>query len=337
MNYSEITSLKQLANFLRCDADFLEKAINYEYSIIDDKNETEEINSDIIVERLYIKKKGRATGYRVVFEVKTFQLANTLKILNNHLNKIYTPPHFIHGFVSGKNVKTNASAHINKKEVLSVDIKDFFDTINDVMITEALINLGFNKQIAKYISSITTINGHLVQGFNTSPTIANLVALPMDEKLLLLCDNSAIYTRYADDLYFSTNTKLPTIESIEDIVTSFGFSLNHKKTKQMSRGKKQFVTGLTVFDNKYPRIPKIIKRNLRLELHYLEKYGFKNHAINRLKMSGLDMHNINNYQYEIQEEIKKIQNRIFGWIYYINSIEPKVAKRFLGKIKIAKN
>lgn len=329
MNYKEIISNRQLANYLRCDISFLEKAINEDYLVFDANNQNTCSHNSIRIDRFHIKKKGKKSGYRVVHSVFTHQLSNSLKILNNYLNDIFVPADCVHGFVNGKSIKTNAFEHISKKIILSVDIENFFETITDKMVSDALQLIGFQKETAESISKITTLNGKLVQGFNTSPTLANIVVHQMDIKLMELSGKEISYTRYADDLYFSTNSVLPNQQDIEEIINYFGFKLNASKTKIMKRGQGQFVTGLTTFDNIQPRIPKRIKRNLRLEIYFIRKYGYIKHAKRRLKNQGIKIEN-QGFQFEIDQEIIETQHRLFGWIHYIHSIEPELGKKLYG-------
>lgn len=337
MKHTEILTIRQLANYLRCDVEFLENAINKEFTIIDSKEQENNdlylvaFNNEIKVNKLYIKKKGVSSGYRIVHAVNTFQLSNTLKILNNYLSDIFIPKKSVHGFVKDKSIKTNAREHLGKKNVLSVDIERFFESITKTMVSNAFFKIGFSKVASDWLSNLTTINGHLVQGFNTSPTIANIVADEMDIELAYLSGNDVTYTRYADDLYFSTNNILPSVDDIENIISNYGFKINQSKTKEMKRGNYQFVTGLTVFDDKMPRIPKRIKKNLRLEIYFIQKYGYKEHAYRRLRNRGVLVHD-KEFHFELGQEVVDSQHRLFGWIHYIFSIEPKFAGNLYEKL-----
>lgn len=330
-----IKTKKHLANYLRCDLEFLEKAINEDFITVDELNKEDGLRKVIVnhgknsltVQKMYIKKKGKKSGYRTVFAIRNFNLSNTLKILNNHLSNLYTPPEHVHGFVSGKSVVTNARCHLAKKQVLSVDIKDYFNSITKSKVASSLENLGFSKNVGKWLSEITTLNGTLAQGFNTSPTIANIVSKNMDEELNALCGSEVTYTRYADDLYFSGDKDLPDEKLIATILCNNGFEVNPKKTLLMKRGQKQYVTGLTVFDSKHPRISKRVKRNIRLEIYYLKKFGYEKHAIRRIE-NQIGKFDIDTYQFEVQEEMSNIKLRLYGWIHFINSIEPKIGRRF---------
>ena len=337
MKHNEIKSIQQLANYLRCSYEFLNRVINNEFIIIDHKAtlKTTFPHDVILIDRLYIKKKGKVSGFRIVHSIRTFQFENSLKILNTFLSALFSPESSVHGFIKGKSTKTNACLHLGKQMILSVDIENYFETITKEMIAKALHELGFTKEVSEWISCITTIQGHLVQGFCTSPTIANMVTARMDKDFAKLCGDRTVYSRYADDLYFSSNDTIPTEVDICTIISKYGFRLNDKKTKLMKRGQNQYVTGLTVFDDKIPRIPKSIKRNLRLEIHYVRKLGYTKHAIRRLKNSELSFNN-DELEFEIHEEIIKTEHRLFGWIHYIQSIEPEVGRKLHSRLLGAK-
>lgn len=341
MDHSKIDSFQELANYLRCNIDFLRLAVDNDFTVKDTKDLESKIqiirnhSKDVHVSRHHIKKKGKKGGYRVVHEIMTYELENSLKILNNYLNEIYQPSEFIHGFVKGKNTKTNATPHLEKKLILSVDIKDYFESIPIKKIISSFEEIGFKKSVSEWIANIVTIDGYLVQGFCTSPTIANIVTQDLDFKLVEICGKEITYSRYADDLYFSSNNQEPNLKEITKIIEKYGFILNDKKTKFMRRGQPQYVTGLTIFDEKTPRIPKMIKRNIRLEIHYLNKFGYKRHARKRLIKSGENPKDPN-FKNKVLHEIDELRNRLYGWLHFIYAIEPKFAIKYLDEIRKAK-
>jgi len=346
MQHTEIHNIKQLANFLRCDFEFLEAFLNGSIYVFDRQNHQKEsfpvsattnsISKSADIERFYIQKKNKRLGYRIVHKVVSDNLSNILKILCTELNKLYDPPSCVHGFVEDRNIKTNANLHLGKKYILSVDISLFFESITSNMVSASLCDLGFTRAISEYISQITTINGKLVQGYNTSPVIANIVAKKLDSELISYSHLSKIiYSRYADDLYFSSDETIPKSKEIGKIVENHNFILNPLKSKLMIRGRNQFVTGLSVFDRHYPRIPKRIKKNLRLEIYYIKKYGFISHSCKILNYSTLDYTSNFRIRTEVDKYIFTSHNRIMGWLYFINSIEPRVAKTLIVKYRDA--
>ncbi|WP_314164638.1 reverse transcriptase domain-containing protein [Lachnoanaerobaculum gingivalis] len=103
------------------------------------------------------------------------------------------------------------------------------------------------------MAQLTCYNGKLPQGAPTSPIISNLICQILDYKILILCKKYRLnYTRYADDLTFSTNNKVFSenytlfLEELKDIVTSSGFDINVEKTHFQKFNSRQTVTGLSV-------------------------------------------------------------------------------------------
>lgn len=354
MKHNALSSIRQLANYLNTTEEFIQRAIQKEYAINEpflnkldtnlslmkesdfDFNEFNvEMGNPMEVNKFYLKKKSKRGGLRTVYSPSPLGLASILKILNNKLTEIYQPPECVHGFIKGRSIRTNAKEHLGKKYVLSIDIKDFFDVISSERVMRCLIKLGFSADVANWICKITTVDGHLVQGFHSSPTIANIVAQEMDKEFVGVSGFDITYTRYADDLYFSSNSKLPDISIFEGILNKFSFQINEHKTVLMKRGKSQYVTGLTVFDDKIPRIPKRIKRNIRLEVYYICKNGYRKHAIKQLQKIGIYVTD-NSFRSELDAQIIEIQNRLFGWLHYINGIEPKFASNEIRKLCLSK-
>ncbi|AZA73775.1 reverse transcriptase family protein [Chryseobacterium indoltheticum] len=337
MKHSELITKQDLANYLRCDLEFIEKIIEDDYFIRNlDRRNIEELRSaltsnKILVDRFNLRKKGQNGGFRTVHRVWTAKLNNTLKILNHYLVKIHQPSEMVHGFVKGKNIRSNAECHLEKKIVLSVDIKDYFETITESMVTNSLKKLGFKDNVALWIAKITTIENQLVQGFCTSPTLANIVTHSLDEELKSLCGSNIRYSRYADDLYFSSNTDILPLDDIQLAVEKYGFLLNEKKTKFMKRGQKQFVTGLTIFDSHSPRISKNRKKNIRLEINCITKFGYTAHAKHRLIARGEDPKDLG-FLSKLGDEVTNTRNRLYGWLHFIQSIEPQFAKKYYKKL-----
>lgn len=337
MNISTINNLTQLANFLRCDEIFLNAYLQGDALILDRNDDfimPATTGYTSIIEKLYLRKKNKLIkSYREVYSVRTDTLKNVLKGLSTFLKESYIPSNAVHGYVHGRNIRTNAEMHLSKRYLLSVDISNFFGSITSDKVIKALLSVGFSDFATQHLSKIVTINNFLPPGYSTSPIISNIVVKAMDEDLLHLSGNDCVYTRYADDLYFSSNISLPTQENISAIAHNYDFALNPEKTKLMPRGIKQYVTGLTVFDHVRPRVTKKIKRNLRLELFYLLAYGLRGHVLHQIGKTMADYEQYNNIRSEVDAEVKSIDNRITGWLRFINSVESAAAQRLINEYK----
>lgn len=323
MKPSEIINIKLLSNYLKIDYDTLLRLINNDY-IVKDHTYSDSLDNILVIKQFALSKK--RGGDRIVYSANSDTLTNCLKILNNYLKSLYVPIDNVHGFVKGRSIRTNAIKHLSKNIILKLDIKLFFDSIDAEMISNSLQRLGFNVDVSNAISRIATHENKLVQGFHTSPTLANLCFRDIDIKLASIDENIS-YTRYADDLYFSSNEEFDIKSQVAKILEENRFELNHEKTNIMRRGGKQYVTGLTIFDSHYPRIPKHIKRKLRQQIYYIKKYGYKGHVLHKLNIRQEEYLSDPEKKSKVDSSIDSINRKISGWILYINSIEPDFAEK----------
>jgi len=136
--------------------------------------------------------------------LKTIQRSILLKMLYRfRLHESAT------GFVKRLNVRENAHRHLGSKVLLNMDFQDFFGSISyDMVITlmaslsAKLIRLrpeytlGDARNSFKIFTDLVTYKNRLPQGAPTSPAIANLYCIPLDEELhVLATKNNIIYTR----------------------------------------------------------------------------------------------------------------------------------------------
>lgn len=323
--HKKINTLKKLSNFLNIESEILNEISENDFNIIADNSNNDEIlNSVLTIKKIEIRKKNGE--FRVVYSPTSDNLTNCLKILNNRLKDIYNPPDCVHGYIKGKGIKTNAVQHLGKKYILKIDIENYFEKITKNMIIVALKELGFNDNISSLIAKLTTHNDLLVQGFHTSPTIANIIFHELD--LFFSKFEKCTYTRYADDLYFSSEEKSDIEPLIEKKLLEYGFNINHKKTKLMKRGQKQYVTGLTVFDSSTPRISKVKKKEIRQDIHYIQTYGFLGHVMHKLGITHEDYLKDEETKEKVFNAINLEKQRIKGWLLFINSIEPNFSDKY---------
>lgn len=329
MKHTDITNIALLANFLSIEKTILKGICDNEYEIIESRdseidNETDQIDK---LKRIEILKKDGS--HRIVYAPFSDTLINCLKILNKQLSSIYKPPSNVHGFVKGKSIKTNAFEHLSKNYILKVDIKNYFESITCEIIEEHLIKLKFTPEISSAIAKIGTYNNSLIQGFHTSPTIANIIFYDIDI-LLSKIDSEITYSRYSDDLYFSSDKDFEIVDKIKNILSRFGFTLNRDKTIVMKRGQKQYVTGLTVFDSIQPRISKRVKRSIRQKLYYIQKFGYKGHIMHTLGITNEEYLEDENIKDKVDLQIEYLKKKMKGWLVFINSIEPNFSDKYLN-------
>ena len=321
MEHHQINNLNDLSNYLSIDKSLLKIICfnDYECISLDDKIPTGEIERISLIRKIKIPKKDN--GIRLVHSPFSETLTNILKILSKKLYGLYDIHPNVHSYIKGRNIKSNANVHLAKKIIYQVDIDSYFDNITSDIIIEALNDLNFNPNISKLISKIVTHNNTLVQGFHTSPILANIVFKKIDDKLSEI-EKNIDYSRYADDLYFSADEPFDINKEIKFILSKYGFELNENKTKYLYRGNSQYVTGLTVFDSSHPRIARRIKKVLRTKIHYINKYGYKGHVMHLLGIKIEDYNNDIDINVTVDDEIQRTKMKVEGWLNFIKSIEP---------------
>lgn len=330
MEHINIKNISHLANYLNIDKTVLEKIYEDGYESVESTDfrriYSEKKDLMFILKKYKIpKKKG---GHRIVFSPISDTLINCLKILNKKISALYNPPNCVHGFIKGRSIKSNASVHLSKNYIYKVDIERYFENINSEKITTTLIELGFTDKISEIISKIVTHNNSLIQGFHTSPTIANLIFKDLDVIFSAIRNNNIEYSRYADDLYFSSNNEFDIHDFVKKNLLKFGFTLNEDKTILMKRGQNQYVTGLTVFDSEHPRIAKRIKKKIRQEIYFIKKYGYKGHIMHKLKIRKKEYNSNEEIRKRVEFEVGELHIKINGWLIFINSIEPKFSEKY---------
>ncbi|QEL23834.1 RNA-directed DNA polymerase [Bosea sp. F3-2] len=89
------------------------------------------------------------------------------------LEQLYRVRNPVHGFVSDRSVKSNAEAHLNRRHVVNLDLKDFFPSISENRIRGVLQALGVGRRVSEIVARICCYNGHLPQGAPTSPALGS--------------------------------------------------------------------------------------------------------------------------------------------------------------------
>jgi len=178
-----------------------------------------------------------------------------------------------HCAVPGRSVKTHILPHLASKSFFRIDFKDAFPSVNKNMFTKRLAPLiekwlwtidefefgGFANSyvgnLLEILAQLTLYQDSLPQGAPCSPYLFNLVCYELDLKLSKFSSaNCLIYTRYADDLWFSTEK--PEIasdvrSSIVETIKAYGFGINRSKVKyKTGKAVAPKILGVTIVDQK---------------------------------------------------------------------------------------
>jgi RNA-directed DNA polymerase len=235
------------------------------------------INAPTYRQHVIRKKSG---GTRQIFEP-----GRSLKAIQKRLNYflqgyyLWVKPAEVHGFVVHPqylgtycNIVANAKPHTRKKQVLNIDLKDFFPSITAKQVKAVFTSplFGFNEQVATALTLLTTYKGSLPVGAPTSPVISNFVCGSLDDDLIKFSKaNQLSFTRYADDLTFSSDDDISfdILLDIINLIRKNHFAINEKKIRKRSAHRRQTVTGLTV--NKKVNVDRKLLKKIRAMLHDL--------------------------------------------------------------------
>ena len=203
------------------------------------------------------------------------------------------------GFSKGLSIIDNARPHVGRETVIKLDIQDFFPNTTVDRIHEFFCKTGWTDDAADVLTKLVVFDEGLPQGAPTSPAVSNVVNCFMDLRLDALAKKYGMtYTRYADDLTFSSEIysrrdvhKILRITGV--ILKSCGYSLNKKKKRIIRKHRRQSVTGIVV--NERLNLSRPTRRWLRSVHHRLESGG--NSTLS--------------------------ENEFNGWISYLRMVNPK--------------
>lgn len=179
-----------------------------------------------------------------------------------------------HGFVPGRSIISNASQHLGNKYLLMLDIKDFFPSISLLEVRRIFYQLGYSRRVSSLLARLCCLDGKLPQGAATSPTLSNIKAINLDEKLSNYANSLSItYSRYADDMAFSwNNDQINPFINIDNLISSCGFDINPKKSRLAGPTERKVITGISITSGRLC-LPKSTKRLLRQDAHLLLRRG----------------------------------------------------------------
>lgn len=251
-----------------------------------------------------------------------------------------------------------AAQHCNAKWLIKMDISNFFDNVSEIQCYRVFKRLGYQPLVAFELARLCTLRpneywgdeiyartpkywrgraqdrkitayesrfiGWLPQGAPTSPMLANLAMVDIDAKIAKIAVELGLrYTRYSDDLTFSTESDFDRgraellIQKVATLLKSIGLELNRRKTRVVPPGPRKLVLGLLV-DGPQPRLTRQYKDRIRQHLYYIEKLGFEAHVIRR----GFD-------------SIGGLYRHLRGLVDFANMVEPIYAADALTRLQRA--
>jgi RNA-directed DNA polymerase len=276
------------------------------------------VNQPKYIEFSIPKKRG---GFRKIYSPEK-KLKSAQKRLNYYLQGYYLlkKPGVVYGFTKNIlktnnfcNIADNAKNHVGKKHLLNIDLEDFFPSIPAERIKNLFISehFNFNDHISTVLTLLCTYNDELPIGTPTSPVLSNFICLELDDELKKYCSiNNIAYSRYADDLTFSSNDRITqdNTSQIIKIINKHKFNINIKKLHSQSSNRRQTVTGLTV--NSKVNVNRKLLKQVRAMIYDL--------SINGLDLSAKKHFNTKG---KLNPELKvKFLYKLDGYINFIGQI-----------------
>ncbi len=270
----------------------------------------------------------RTQGFRIIA-----QPSRELKIYQRTFLENFSLP--VHSaamaYRKGLSIKDNADAHRKQKYLLRMDLENFFNSIKPDLFWDVWEKFGklpsLNEDDKKSLNQLLfwcpskRRGGKLVLsvGAPTSPMVSNFCLYHFDLALSEYCDSErVVYTRYADDLTFSTNFP-DVLERFPKLIQTmlekeFGYQIqvNRSKTVFSSKKHNRHVTGITLANSGKLSIGRERKRYIK-------------HLVHQFKMGEL----VN------AEDIAHLK----GLLAFANHIEPefcRALKRKYGQETIQK-
>lgn len=275
------------------------------------------------------KIKKRAIGQVRVIKAPARGLKRIQRLLLICLQSVFTADKAAHGFVAERNVLTNALPHVGHRFVLNIDLKDFFTNTHfgRVVAVLQLSPFSFSSKAAHLIANLCCDNGVLPQGAPTSPLLTNAVCQRLDRQLRQVATRyRCSYTRYADDITFSSNRPVFTAafdSEVGTIIKGEGYEENEKKRRIQTPQMRQEVTGVVV--NKKANVPREFSRLIRNMLHNWKTKGFEAaNATLRMKYEGTKATT------RYRGNIPKLDRVLAGKIAYLGMIRGKEDKSYLA-------
>ncbi|NBH06789.1 RNA-directed DNA polymerase [Amycolatopsis sp. SID8362] len=247
-------------------------------------------------------------------------------ILAHIVSRLGTHPNSF-AYTRNKSIKSCASKHLGANWLVRLDVQNFFESIDESSVYRVFAEAGYQPLAAFELARICTryaphahhvdaerfrskshyatirqynmpYMGFVPQGAPTSGALANLVAKDLDLTLTQVAEKyGAAYTRYSDDMTFSSTSKftrskaLSLIEESRTALFMNGFRLHDKKTQIQPPGARKTILGLLV-DGDSVHLNKRIRSRIENHVRGAEKFGLRSHYshVNFASLEGFVNH-----------------------------------------------
>ncbi|SET24273.1 retron St85 family RNA-directed DNA polymerase [Thorsellia anophelis] len=277
--------------------------------------------------KVYSIPKRNSKGERIIAHPSK-ELKFIQKMIIKKLTDILPLHESVISYRKKKSIVNNVIPHLNSSFLLKIDLKDFFPSIEPDLFFEQckLLDIHFSDNDKKLLTGFLFWRNRkssklqLSIGAPSSPLISNFILYRFDDRITKLCASYNVnYTRYADDLSFSTISNSILLKLSEEIsamlqeIFQGRFLINHEKTIFSSKASNRHITGITITNSGEMSLGRNFKRNISACIHKF--------TLNQLP----------------QEELLKLKGHLsfFKHVepYFILRMESKYGKHILDKIR----
>lgn len=189
-----------------------------------------------------------------------------------------------YAYVEGRSIKDHALVHVRSKFLVRFDVRNFFPSITHEDVRTYLESApagaeDWDDDDRRFFTQLVCRQGCLTIGAPTSPALSNAMCAELDRILSQLAGELGLtYSRYADDLFFSTRERdvLGRIEDrVDQVVANLrcpgSLELNRQKTRHSSKRGRRQVTGLVLAPDETVRVGRHRKRFIRRQIHRINE------------------------------------------------------------------
>lgn len=170
----------------------------------------------------------------------------------------------------------NARLHQASRYLLRMDLTDFFPSITEQDIQNYIrenrvLFRDWTTADVFVFCRLVCRHSHLTIGAPTSPAMSNAILYDIDVRIDALCTKMGVkYSRYADDLFFSTSSA-NVLRQIEEEVAKViaesklpaRLTVNPSKTRHSSKKGLRRVTGIVLGSDGKAHVGRRLKRHIR--------------------------------------------------------------------------
>lgn len=215
------------------------------------------------------------------------QPSRELKVIQHSIMRLVLNKLRVHdsamAYVRNKSIADNAKIHRNGKIILKIDFKNFFYSIKPADFTKELRNreeIKFDRTdtlylvLALFFGVGSKIPQSLSIGAPSSPMVSNIVMYSLDQAFLSQAKSLDLtYTRYADDITVSGNSREKVLEfeaRLRGLIKRARYpslEINEDKRGIYSIAQRQMVTGLIITPDRRVSLGRERKRIISSLVH----------------------------------------------------------------------